>query len=167
MRIISILLATFVLIIACNKENTNRNTKDCFKTINTYSFRENAKVDTGRNIQFFYATINAGSKLVFKYNSDTFPICPEIQDGSSSYSLVFETDPSITSFTYVTGDLQNAKVYSRLSCGECSDVSKNASVPVSGTINGTKLSATSWQINFDVETNLHDHLTGSAIFTRE
>ncbi len=167
MRIFSILLLTLVFITACNKEKTNRNLEDCFKTENTYSFKDKAKVDTGRNIQFFYATVNAGNKLVFKYNSSTYATCPGIVDGGSSYSLIFEVDPNITSFTYHTVDMQNANVYSSVSCGECSIESQNAAAPESGIISGTRLSANSWQISFDVQTKFHGHRTGSAVFTKE
>jgi len=157
-----LILITSVLAGACSKTKS----KDCNSVEKTYSFSENAKVDTSRNSQYFFATVSSGSKLVFKYQ-EKINSCPDIADGGSSFLLIFEADPSVSSFTYATSDLQNANVYSSLICGECPQLARNSSVPASGTITGVRFSATSWQVNFDVQTNFHGHRTGSAIFRKE
>ncbi|MES1197746.1 MAG: hypothetical protein ABUL41_00530, partial [Chitinophagaceae bacterium] len=127
---------------ACNKNNDS----DSWKTVETFTFTNNKRIDTARNNTYFFVQVNPGNNIVFEYDyQKTAP--SNIADGDLYQHLYFEIPSTATTFTYSDAALANASCYFLRSCF-CGDVGTK---PVtSGTIHGVKRSATKWTINVDL-----------------
>jgi hypothetical protein len=140
------LLLIMAVSMACKKKGDN-----CPPDLYTYAYKDNAQVDTLRNAltKQLAAIVNTGSKRVFIYQWSP-QSCPQVVDGPGGVIMVFEADPGVTHFKYTTDDLLARKCYYYYPCGEC--LPPTAAIPISGTIEGTKVSDKKWKVDIDVNT---------------
>jgi hypothetical protein len=144
---VSIALCLIFLFLSCKKNNLS----DCTDDTYAYEILTASKIDTIATQGGFYYQVNSGNDLVFRY-THTGPDCKNIADEEYTEHLVFQVPGGATSFEYRNDQLKNASCYFNRLC-YCP---LNTIAVSSGIIKGTKISATKW----DVEINID--LTGSS-----
>ena len=148
---LSIVLCVLIIIGACHKAGS----KQCPSDDYAYTFVNNARIDTvSRPIRdprynMLIATVVPGARRVFTYQH-IHSECPDVQDGGSTGTLVFEADPNVSHFKYYADSVAAANCYWRTSCYGCN---AGAVVPIGGTIEGTRVNDNKWKIDIDVKTN--------------
>ena len=147
---------------ACKKKSDT-----CPTDVYEYTYKDNAKVDTIRSAMTVPAplviAVNSGAKRVFTYRWDHID-CPQIADGGGGAILVFEVDPALAHFKYYADSLAAIKCYYQGLCGYC--VPRDASVPVGGSIEGTKINDKTWKVDIDLKTGVYSTLKTSASFVK-
>jgi len=145
---------------ACKKKNKD---KDCPSDSYTYSFKNNAQVDTGYNSnQLLYANVGTGNKRVFKYTKSHWD-CPGLQDGGDDIVLLFEADPAVSHFAYGSDKLADARCYYRyIGYGVFP-----TALAGSGTIEGTRINDNTWRVSLDLATYGQQRITATANFVLE
>lgn len=155
------LLLAMIVSGACKKKADT-----CPTDVYEYTYKDNAQVDTVRapvNYAPLAATVNTGTKRVFTYRWSHID-CPQIADGGGGALLYFEVDPALSHFKYYADSLAAIKCYYMSLCGYC--VPRDASVPVGGTIEGTKINDKTWKVDIDLKTGTYSTLKTSASFVK-
>ena len=143
MKAILFFISLIILITGCEKKDNS----GCSGQQYSYTFNNNKQIDTVRHSSgSFFATINSGSNLVFKYEYIS-SVCASIADDGHTDVLIFEIPAGSTSFELKQPvDFQNSKCYFTRTCF-CANVSSRL---VTGTINGTRLFNNRWSVNASV-----------------
>jgi hypothetical protein len=142
MRLVIISFCVILFSLSCKKENMSGCTDDTY----AYEILPANKIDTVTNQGGFFYQLNPGNDLVFRY-THTGPDCKNIADEEYTEYLVFQVPGSAMFFEYRNDQLKNASCYfNRLCFCPINTVSVS-----SGTIKGTKTSATKWKVEIDVE----------------
>ena len=147
-----IVLLSAILAIACKKSDK----KDCPADTYTYTFLNDAKLDSVRVGGVSTVVANTGgAKRAFVYRWD-YTTCPEIADGDHGHSLLFEVNPALTYFKYP------ADSFRAIRCSFCPynsyGMAQAVTTPASGTIEGTKINDNQWKLSIDVTINASQRL---------
>lgn len=131
-----------VFFYSCKKNSPS----DCTKDEYAYEFFPASKIDTTTTDMRLFFQINPGIDLVFSY-THIGPQCKSIVDEEYTDKLVFKVPAAATSFLYENSHLTDANClfikYAFWTNG--------AFRVTSGYIKGTKISATKWDVDIDVE----------------
>jgi hypothetical protein len=132
----------------------------------THSFTENSKVTIVNDHGDSYPIIEQGNSTAFEYIY-TSAQDENVSDDGYTEIIVFDIDPSLTSFSYEGDLLQDIHAHFYRGCF-CPNT---GSVPVSeGFIRGEKLNDQEWQISMDITFsfgNERQTRTVNAVFTTE
>jgi len=139
---VSIALFVILLSLSCEKENTSGCTDDFY----AYEILPASKIDTIRNQGGLFYQINPGNNLVFRY-THAGPDCINMADEEYTEYLVFQVPSGATSFEFRDEQLKVAFSYFRRVCF----CGMSSPVISSGVIKGTKISATKWNVEINVE----------------
>jgi len=137
-----LIILILVITLSCSKESEDNY---------SYTFQENAQLVIEPYFEGSYmkgSTIVNGSNLVFSY---VFEAAEEENIADDEYSEIirFEIEPGLTEFSYSNSELNEINaVYSESCFCDFSNELKNT-LP-KGTISGTKISETKWDIMIDV-----------------
>lgn len=137
-----ILLAVILCSISCS---TDEDTPTGTPESQEYFYQEDKSISVVAEENFTITSVVDGENLVFTY---AFIGAQEdfIADDEYSEFIRFEIDPSLESFSFANDDLEAITAYFRISC-----FCDGHSYPITGgTINGTKISDASWDIDIDV-----------------
>jgi hypothetical protein len=128
--------------LSCKKGSLN----DCTKDAYAYEILVASKIDTLTNQVGLIYQINPGNNLVFRY-VHIGPDCKNIADEEYTEYLVFQISPNATSFEFRNSQLKDAFCFFNRLCF----CAYNASGISSGTIKGTKVSTTKWNVEINVD----------------
>ena len=132
-----------VLVFYSCKKNTS---SDCTDDQYAYEFYSSSKIDTTTNHIGLFFQIAPGNDLVFSY-THTGPDCKNIADEEYVDKLVFKVPANANSFFYENSQLPDALClfikYAFWTNG--------AHQITSGYVKGTKVSATKWDIDINVD----------------
>ncbi len=154
-----ILCLLCIMVTACKKSDK----QDCPSETQECQFKSNAAVDTVRMpAAALTAIAGNGNKLVFIYHH-YYIACPNMIDGGSYETLLFEADPGTGHFSISNSeDLTTARCY--FSAGNVLYM-PDATRPVAGTIEGTKIDGHSWAVKISLTVMNNRSLMASGIFT--
>ena len=138
-----------LFLLSCKKENLSNCTEDTY----AYEILTASKIDTITTPGGFYYQINSGNDLVFRYTHNG-PDCKNIADEEYTENLVFVVPVSATSFEYRNDQLKNASCYFNRICF-CPLITN---VIGSGVIKGTKISATKWDVEINIDLTVGNKL---------
>ena len=157
MKLILLILVLGLWFFSCKKVGVNDCSKDDYK----YDFMNSSKIDTTSDMGRLFYQINPGSNIVFRY-THIGPHCNNIADEGYTDYVVFQVPSSTTSFIYQDSQLSGMLVlFNRV----CFCVPGAHSV-VSGTVKGTKISSSKWNIEINVALpNTSDKLIINKTFT--
>lgn len=144
---IHIALCLILFCLSCKKNNLSTCTDDSY----AYEILAASKIDTITTQGGFYYQVNSGNDLVFRYTHNG-PDCKNIADEEYTENLVFQVPSAATSFEYRNDQLKNASCYFNRVCF----CPMNTIAINSGFIKGTKISATKWNVEINID------LTGSS-----
>jgi hypothetical protein len=120
---------------------------DCTTDQYTYEFYPSSKIDTAStsDMRLFFQ-IKPGNDLVFNYTHEG-PACKSIADEEYSDKLVFQVPAASNSFLYENSQLTDAMcLFIKIAFGTNGAYKVN-----SGFLKGTKISATKWDIEINVD----------------
>lgn len=137
----SVWLVLFLIVgVSCNNDDDNNGES------RTYSFFQNAQIDTSEIEGVVYAFPAEGANLVFEYtfvDDDD----PNIADDEYSEAIIFEISPELETFEYTDAEILDAKMYFRQFCF----CFPEGSIQISkGFLKGSKRDNTTWDIEFDI-----------------
>jgi hypothetical protein len=127
---------------SCKKDSSS----DCIDDTYSYHFYSSKKIDTTTTNAGLSFQVNPGNDLVFSYIHNG-PECKNIADEEYTDRLVFEVATSSTSFLFQNGQLTDAMCL----FVKYGFLKTPALLIDSGSIKGTKISDTKWDIEIDVE----------------
>ena len=136
-------IAVFCIIFFSCKKNSP---SGCTEDIYTYEFYTSSKIDTILNDAGLFFQVNPGNDLVFVY-SHTGPSCESIIDEEYTDKLVFKVPAAANSFYYQNNQLADALCLFR----KIAWWQYGATRITSGYVTGTKISATKWEVEINVE----------------
>jgi len=132
-----------LILYSCRKNTSSGCTDDQYN----YKFYSSSKIDTTSNHTGLFFQIAPGNDLVFNYTR-TAPDCKSIADEEYVDKLVFKVPANANSFFYENSQLADALClfikYAFWTNG--------AHQITSGYVKGTKVSATKWDVEINVET---------------
>lgn len=138
----SIVFCILLFLLSCKKATLSNCDKDTY----AYEILSASKIDTITNQGGLFYQISPGNNLVFRY-THTGPDCKNIADDEYTEFLVFQVPPGATAFEYRNDQLKNVLCYfNRLCFCPLNTVSVS-----SGTIKGTKTSATKWNVEVNID----------------
>ena len=142
---IRILYAFFIcfLFFSCKKNTPG----DCTPDQYTYEFYPSSKIDTAStsDMRLFFQ-IKPGNDLVFNYTHEG-PACKNIADEEYFDKLVFQVPAASNSFLYENSQLTDAMcLFIKIAFWTNGAYKVN-----SGFVKGTKISATKWEIEINVD----------------
>ena len=108
-----------------------------------YSFYENAQITLS---EFNFSDVSPGNNLVFRYYflADENP---NISDDEYAERIIFEIPSDADEFSFTNAELSNINTYFDKFCFCFIE----GSIPISeGTISGSKINATTWEVSIDV-----------------
>lgn len=111
-----------------------------------FFFQENKIITVSTSDDLLFAFTADGDKIVFTYFFDAAQE-DDIADDEFSEFIIFEIDPVLESFNYTATDFDIISPYYRVSCFCSSD----STLITSGSISGTKINDTLWEVTIDVE----------------
>ena len=120
---------------------------DCTTDQYTYEFYPSSKIDTAStsDMRLFFQ-IKPGNDLVFNYTHEG-PACKSIADEEYSDKLVFQVPAASNSFLYENSQLTDAMcLFIKIAFWTNGAYNVN-----SGFVKGTKISATKWDIEINVD----------------
>src|SRR6186997_870494 len=141
LRIFYILFICF-LFFTCKKNTPS----DCTPDQYTYEFYPSSKIDTISNDAGLFYQVNSGNDLVFVY-THTGPNCESIIDEEYTDKLVFRVPAASNSFNYQNDQLTDALCLFR----KITWWVYGSTRVKSGSIKGTKISSTKWDIEINVD----------------
>lgn len=140
LRVLAILF--ICILFSCKKSDSG----DCTPDQYAYEFFSSSKIDTLTNDAGLFFQVNEGNDLVFVY-SHTGPECKSVWDEEYTDKLVFQVPSASNSFYYQNDQLTDALcLFRRI------DMWSDGSNRIrSGYIKGTRVSATKWDIEINVQ----------------
>lgn len=144
---------SLILLISCSVFfSCKKNSNGCTRDIYSYEFYNNSKIDTISNYGELFYQINPGGDLandiVFEYTHKG-PECEDWVDEEYTDKLVFKIASTSNSF-YIQNDQLEAALCLFRKIAWWTD---GATRIRSGYIKGTKVSATKWDIEIDIQIN--------------
>lgn len=140
---LSIILAFFW---SCSDDNSLPNGTTPERTTLSFSSNVAIVILPQTETSLFFANVERGDNIVFEY----FFVAEQedlIADDEYAERIIFEITPSATSFSFTDEELSTPQSFFNRFCF-CASL---GSVPItSGTISGTKINDTEWDINIDV-----------------
>jgi hypothetical protein len=136
-----ILFICFVFF-SCKKNSPS----DCTEDKYAYEFYSSSKIDTIITPVGIFFQINPGNEIVFSY-THTGPDCKSIADEEYVDRLVFKVPAGSNSFNYENRQLEDLMCLFMRSAFW----SNGASLVSLGYVKGTKISASKWDIEINVE----------------
>ena len=141
LRLTFIILTSF-LFFGCKKNAPS----DCTKDQYAYEFFSSSKIDTLKVDQRLFFQINPGNDIVFSY-THTGPDCKSIVDEEYVDKLIFKVPATSNSFFYENTQLTDAMcLFIKLAFW-----TNGAFRVSSGYVKGTKVSATKWNVQINVD----------------
>ncbi|MBT8279491.1 MAG: hypothetical protein KJO41_10845 [Bacteroidia bacterium] len=131
-----------ILLLGCGSDDTIPSRKE-------YNLYQSASVLVETFDEEIIASIGEGEDLVFEYRFIS-ENDPDISDEEYSNVILFEIDPLLNEFSVTDAELQSISAYFTRYC-----FCNLHSIPISnGSIHGTKLSTTKWNISIHVTVDL-------------
>ena len=161
LKILAVIPIALLIVAGCRKK------EKCEPDTYSYSFRNNAAVDTGtHNGQIpLYAFATNGNRRVFAYLHAHKPCDANIVDGFTSSNLFFEVDQSVDHFSFHDDDLADGRCYFVYYTDGYTI--NGAYIPTAGTIEGVRINASTWNVHFDLKLKNNQSLSGAGRFVIE
>jgi hypothetical protein len=135
-------LCTFLFFLSCKKGTLNNCTDDTY----AYEFFTASKIDTLTNPGGIFYDIKSGSNIVFQY-THVGPDCKNVADEEYTEFLVFQIPAALNSFQFENNKLADVLTLFKKLCF----CPTNASAVTSGSIKGTRISSSKWDIQINIE----------------
>ncbi|WP_394747834.1 hypothetical protein [Spongiimicrobium salis] len=149
MKKLAILIAFFVITIGCSDDNSVLGSTTPESTL--LEFSQNAAIIVSpQSNDLVFVNVEAGERLVFEY----FFVAEQedlIADDEYGERILFEVDPNLSSFSFSDAELATLRPFFNRFCF-CETI--GSLLISSGTISGTQVNATAWDIDVDLRFDL-------------